>query len=59
MVAIPELRTSPNVMPTYTARREGDYGLQWVVRDQDGCYVDNDQYQNDLKTRYPGLQVIE
>lgn len=59
MTDIPKLRRSENSMPIYTARREGAYGQQWVVRDQDGSYVDNDQYRYDLETRYPGLRINE
>lgn len=54
-------------MTQLTAQREVDtihpisnmpHSNKWVVRDEDGNWVDADQYRNDLRARYPGLIVI-
>lgn len=51
-----------------TARREWEtihphWGLRhggiWVVRDEEGTWIDCDQYRNDLLCKYPGLIIIK
>lgn len=66
MTYIPELRRSENAVdphgpfttdiasPVTTARREAEYGMDWVVR-RNGWYCHHGQYPNELRERYPGL----
>lgn len=44
--------------PHHDPRIAKTYGGKWVVRDEQGNFVDWDQYQNDLACRYPGLNII-
>jgi hypothetical protein len=50
----------------YTARREEgthpsgfEYNNRWVVRDENGKYVDCDKYRHDLMARYQNIEFIE
>jgi hypothetical protein len=45
--------------PHHDLQHGGTYGNFWVVRDQDGNFVDWDQYSNDLRARYPDLTFID
>jgi hypothetical protein len=55
-------------MKKLTARREYDtinplsemaHNGNWVVRDEDGTWVDADKYRNDLLDRYENLEIVE
>jgi hypothetical protein len=55
-------------MKKLTARREYDtinpisemaHNGNWVVRDEDGTWVDADKYRNDLLGRYENLEIVE
>ncbi len=62
MTYIPELRVSENAViesgysgdPMTTARREAEYGMDWVVR-RNGWYCHHGQFPDELRERYPGL----
>lgn len=44
-------------MIVYNAKRESEFGMKWVLRDNNGNFIDCDTFQDDLKERSEANEI--